>query len=109
VTEARSIFYLLLFLAAIVVLGTTGCASTPPPPPPAEVVKELCTADTDIEAGKASIKLSPYPCVIAKTYAAMDATQGRGPIQGSVARFFLRTRLVARGIFSTVFGLVGLG
>ena len=41
--------------------------------------------------------------------AAMEATEGRGCWMGVVRRAFPQTRLVARRIFSTVFGLVRLG
>jgi hypothetical protein len=104
--RVAEVFWLLIAL----ILFAGGCATTPSPDlPTEETVKALCTKDTDISAGKASIELSPYPCVVAKTYAAMEATEGRGFWMGVVPRAFLRTRLVARGIFSTVFGLVGLG
>lgn len=94
---------------ALTLAASVGCASSAPPVPvPPEQVERLCEKDAKIE-GRVGISISPYPCVVVKTYDAMEATKGRGPIQGAAARFFLRTRLLARGVFSTVFGLLGLG
>lgn len=99
-----------LFISLLLAAILTGCAAKPLPPlPEKSTVDELCSKDTDIDAGKASISMSPYPCVVVKTYAAMEATRDRGFWMGRVPRFFLKSRLVARGIFSTVFGLFGLG
>jgi hypothetical protein len=44
-----------------------------------------------------------------KTRIAIEDSKGRGFWAGGATRFFLRARLMARGVFSTIFGLVGLG
>jgi hypothetical protein len=74
-----------------------------------ERLARLCDAKTRIDVGPADVAFSSYPCEVAKTQAAVEATQGKGVIMGTLPRFFLRVRLVTRGIFSSIFGLVGIG
>ena len=50
-----------------------------------------------------------YPCEILRTYAAIEATEGRGWLMGALPRFFLKMRLVTKGIFAGFAGLVGMG
>jgi len=106
-------------LAALLLAATlwwiVGCATAPEPPPteqftPAEMRALLCEGgDTKIGGRSVNIEISSLPCTALKTRLAIADSQGRGFWAGGVTRFFLRTRLVARGVFSTVFGMVGLG
>jgi hypothetical protein len=98
----------------LVVVLTAGCAATAPPPPtetmtPREVREIVCGNDTKVGGRSINIEIDSFPCTAVKTRHAIEDTKGRGFWGGPVTRFFLRTRLVARGMFSTVFGLVGLG
>ncbi len=64
-----------------------------------------------------SISFPTYPCIMQTTYEALDRSyevdkdgkRKRGFWTGKVPRTFLRIRLVTRGIFSALAGLVGLG
>ena len=70
-----------------------------------------------VKAGGFSMSFPTYPCSIKRTYEAIEHTletdeDGKrlhGFWTGKVPRFFLRTRLVTKGLFSAVFGLIGLG
>lgn len=105
-----------LWLWAMILLLTfaPGCATSEPPPvetfTPTEMRALLCEGgDTKIGGRSVNIEISSLPCTALKTRLAIEDSQGRGFWAGGVTRFFLRTRLVARGVFSTVFGMVGLG
>ena len=57
-----------------------------------------------------------YPCEIVRTYDAVAATRRldengnvRGFWTGTLPRKFLWTRLITKGVFASIFGLVGLG
>lgn len=85
---------------------------TAAPTPPAIGSSHGCDvagASTQVKGGGAGISIPTYPCDVLRTYESMEATAGRGPVSGTMVRFFLRARLVTRGIFSMVFGLFGLG
>lgn len=64
-----------------------------------------------------SISFPTYPCIMQTTYEALDRSyekdengkSKRGFWTGKVPRAFLRIRLVTRGLFSAIAGLVGLG
>ena len=105
---------LMLLLLTLVAWGMGGCATSEPPPTeqftPSEMRALLCEGgDTKIGGRSVNIEISSLPCTALKTRLAIEDSQGRGFWAGGVTRFFLRTRLVARGVFSTVFGMVGLG
>jgi hypothetical protein len=63
----------------------------------------------EVDVAGFGMSSSTYPCEIIRTYQAIKATEGKGFIMGGVPRFFLRMRLVTKGIFSGIFGLLGLG
>ncbi len=64
---------------------------------------------TQVKGGGVGVSSPSYPCEVMRTKEAVDATERQGFVQGRLARFFLRGRLITKGIFSLVFGLVGLG
>jgi len=104
------ILFLIMAILAVAVAG--GCA-TPPTPneelSPKEVREIVCGNDTKVGGKSINIEIDSFPCTAVKTRHAIDDSEGQGFWGGPMTRFFLRTRLVARGVFSTVFGLVGLG
>ena len=116
--------------------GATGCASSAPPPaaapsdppigssgldsrPYTAALEQLDDDARDMlwsecggsyaDVGKVALQSTSYPCEILRTYAAIEATRGHGFWMGTLPRFFLRARLVSKGLFSTIFGSVGLG
>lgn len=96
-----------------VLLVAAGCAKPQPVPSeelsPKELREIVCGNDTKVGGRSINIEIDSFPCTAVKTRHAIEDTKGRGFWGGPVTRFFLRTRLIARGVFSTVFGLVGLG
>ncbi len=81
-------------------------------PPATTAVADACdtaSAAAQVRGGGFSLAFPTYPCAVLRTYAAIDATQGKGFFLGKVPRVFLRARLITLGLFSTIFGLVGLG
>ena len=74
-----------------------------------ELLRASCTGGSSLDVGRVEISSSTYPCEILRTYAAVEATEGRGFLMGTIPRFFLKMRLVTKGIFAGVAGLVGLG
>ncbi len=105
---SRAAFALCLALAV-------GCASThhdyPDGAPEADValMRASCIGGASVDVGPVEVSSDSYPCTILRTYAAMEATEGRGWLLGALPRFFLKVRLVTKGIFSMFAGLVGLG
>lgn len=107
-----------LALAAVLLLASAGCASTRQDYPEgagissetrAEILRASCVGGTSMDVGPIEVNSNSYPCEILRTYAALEATEGRGWLMGALPRFFLKTRLVTKGIFSAIAGLVGLG
>lgn len=74
-----------------------------------ELLRHSCSGGSSVDLGKASISSTTYPCEILRTYAAIEATRGRGFWMGTFPRWMLKMRLVTKGIFSGIAGLVGLG
>jgi hypothetical protein len=70
---------------------------------------DVAGAGANIKAGGFSVSVPTYPCEVARTYETLDGLEERSGFLAVSSRFFLKTRLVARGIFSSVFGLFGLG
>ncbi len=66
-------------------------------------------ASGSVRAGGFGVSSPTYPCEIMRTYEAIKHTEGRGFLMGGVPRFFLRVRLITKGVFSAIFGLIGLG
>ncbi len=70
-----------------------------------------------VKAGGFSMSFPTYPCSIARTYQAIEHTlevdengeRLHGFWTGNLPRFFLRARLITKGVFSAIFGLIGLG
>lgn len=118
--------------AVIAALALAACASPPPAtaPEPGEpsseqsgdevalakldreeisLLRASCNTGSEVEAGPVSVRSSSYTCEVLRTYAAIEATEGRGFVMGGLPRLFLRMRLITKGIFAGVFGLLGLG
>lgn len=70
---------------------------------------DVAGAGANIKAGGFSVSVPTYPCEVARTYETLDGLQSRGGFLAGAAKVFLHARLVTRGIFSSVFGLLGLG
>ena len=72
---------------------------------------DVSGAGAGVKAGGVSISAPTYPCEVQRTYEALDEmdAEGRTGFLAGAARTFLKTRLFTRGIFSSVFGLFGLG
>jgi hypothetical protein len=64
---------------------------------------------TQVKGGGVGVSSPSYPCEVMRTREAMAGTVGHGFVQGKMARFFLRGRLITKGVFSLIFVLVGLG
>lgn len=102
---------------------SAACAGTPPPTgvqevedfrpekevPSQDQVDLLCSGGTKVEAGPVSASTGTFPCEYIRTLEAVRETEGRGFLMGALPRFFLKVRMVTRGIFGAVFGLFGLG
>ena len=70
---------------------------------------DVAGAGANIKAGGFSVSVPTYPCEVARTYETLDGLQSRGGFLAGAAKVFLHARLVTRGIFSSIFGLIGLG
>lgn len=83
-------------------------------PAPQVVVNppDLCdgpAAAMRLEVSKVGMSVPSYPCEVIRTYEAIEATEGKGFWMGVVPRSFLKIRLVSKGLFSALFGIIGLG
>ncbi len=113
IVAARDILAALALV--LLTLAVAGCASTPHDYPDGvpnvriERLRASCIGTTSVDVGPVEVSSSSYPCEILRTYAALEATEGRGWLMGALPRFFLKARLVTKGVFSTFAGLVGLG
>ncbi|MEE8537836.1 MAG: hypothetical protein V3S71_07475 [Acidobacteriota bacterium] len=79
---------------------------------------DTTAAAVGVKAGGVSLSFPTYPCEIERTYLAIEHTLATDPNSGEqlhgfwtgkLPRFFLRTRLLSKGLFSAIFGLIGLG
>ena len=103
-------------LLLAILLLFAGCATVPAPNEPImlsaeqfKILREACHGGASVDVGKIEISSTTYPCEILRTYAAIEATRGRGFWMGTFPRWMLQMRLVTKGIFSGIAGLVGLG
>lgn len=126
----RVFLYALMLAGLMLLVGTPTCAAgeeeeeAPRPlarvpqvdavPAPQVVVNppDLCdgpAAAMRLEVSKVGMSVPSYPCEVIRTYEAIEATRGRGFWMGVVPRSFLKIRLVSKGLFSALFGIIGLG
>lgn len=103
-------FFRVGFLIMFVGVGPVHAYDAVPEEPPEFTIEQACIQKTKkVSAGGFGLSGGSYPCDLVETYAALELAEGRGFIDGTLPRFFLRARLVTRGFFSMIFGLVGLG
>lgn len=74
-------------------------------------------ASIGVKAGGFALSFPTYPCEVARSHEAIahayeldaDGTRKHGFVTGTMPAFFLKVRLITKGLFSAVFGLFGLG
>ncbi len=75
-------------------------------------------ASVGIKAGGFALSFPTYPCEVARTHEALDhayavdpntGVRKHGFVTGTLPGFFLKVRLITKGIFSAIAGLIGLG
>ncbi len=104
----------LLCVLVALLFACAGCATAPSAPvmlnsEQLSLLRDSCHGGSTVDVGRVEISSSNYPCELLRTYAAIEATRGRGFWLGDFPRFMLKMRLVTKGIFSGFAGLVGLG
>jgi hypothetical protein len=80
--------------------------------PPASSTADACDSSgvgAAVKAGGFSVAFPTYPCEVMRTYDALEKTKGRGFMMGTLPSFFLKVRILSKGVFSAIFGVLGLG